>query len=73
LIEEKPLAAPLEANGEREHYMRAIERGGAVEALADQDSSLVKAFAKADCLIVRPPSAPSLSIGALVPTIKLDF
>jgi molybdopterin molybdotransferase len=73
LIEEKLLAAPLEANGEREHYMRAIERNGTVEALADQDSSLMKAFAEADCLIVRPSFAPPLPSGALVPTIKLDF
>jgi molybdopterin molybdotransferase len=73
LIEDRPLAAPLEANGEREHYMRAIVRDGAVEALADQDSSLVNAFARADCLIVRPPSAPPLPTGAMVPTIKLDF
>jgi molybdopterin molybdotransferase len=73
LIEEKLLAAPLEANGEREHYMRAIGRNGTVEALADQDSSLMKAFAEADCLIVRPSFAPPLPSGALVPTIKLDF
>ncbi len=73
LREEMPLASPLEANGEREHYLRGTLRDGAVDALVDQDSSLMKAFMAADCLIVRPAFAPPLKAGDLVQTIKLDF
>jgi molybdopterin molybdotransferase len=69
----KPLAHPLEANGEREHYMRAkLTRDGVVQ-MADQDSSLMNAFAGAGCLIVRPIHGPALPAGALVPVIPLDF
>lgn len=70
---EKPLAAAIEANGEREHYMRGVTSGGEVSALPDQDSSLMKTFAAADCLIVRPAFAPELPKGASVPIIPLDF
>src|SRR5208282_5476902 len=40
-----PLARAIEANGSREHYMRAIAAGGKVVPIADQDSSLMNAFA----------------------------
>ena len=80
--EERPqahavLGEALEANREREHYMRAIsewrEDGTrVVRALPSQDSSLVAALAKADCLIVRPPNAPALGQGARVSILPLD-
>jgi molybdopterin molybdotransferase len=70
-VEEKPLGQPVEANGEREHYMRAAFKDGAVFAMPDQDSSLVSVLAKADCLLVRPAAAPPLPAGALVPIIPL--
>ncbi len=72
-FQEMPLAGPIEANGEREHYMRALISGGAVAPLRDQDSSLMSAFARANCLLVRPVNAPPLPAGALVPIISLDF
>lgn len=70
------LGAPLEANGEREHYMRAAstwrEDGTrVVRPLPSQDSSLVAALAAADCLIVRPPHAPALGPGARVNVLPL--
>jgi molybdopterin molybdotransferase len=68
-----PLAHALEANGVREHYMRAQLVGGAVAAAKDQDSSLIGIFAKSDCLIVRPVNAPALPEGTLVPVIALEF
>jgi molybdopterin molybdotransferase len=71
--QELPLAGPIEANGEREHYMRAIASGGTVAPLADQDSSLVAAFARSNCLLVRPVNGPALPAGALVPVIPLDL
>ena len=68
-----PLAVAVEANGEREHYMRARLSEGRVAPIGDQDSSLMKAFANADCLLVRPARGPALPAGALVPVIPLDF
>jgi molybdopterin molybdotransferase len=53
------LAAPLPANGPREHWMRATlsidpEGRAIVSAFPDQDSSLVGVFSRADALIRRP-------------------
>ncbi|MGO9484218.1 MAG: gephyrin-like molybdotransferase Glp [Rhodomicrobium sp.] len=73
LMHQVPLAGPIEANGDREHYMRAIASGGTVSPLSDQDSSLVAAYARANCLLVRPADAPALPAGALVPILSLDF
>lgn len=70
---EVPLAAAVEANGEREHYMRAKLSPQGVAPVGDQDSSLMNALARADCLIVRPARSPALPEGALVPVIPLDF
>ncbi len=72
-IRQMPLGRAIEANGEREHYMRATSAGGTVTPIADQDSSLVNAFACADCLIIRPVNAPALPEGAPVPILPLDF
>ncbi|MFO7477098.1 MAG: molybdopterin molybdotransferase MoeA [Methyloceanibacter sp.] len=74
---EAVLGEPLEANGEREHYLRAVSAWGAdgtriVFPLPSQDSSLVAALAKSDCLIVRPPHAPALGQGERVKVILLD-
>jgi molybdopterin molybdotransferase len=66
----------LEANGPRQHYMRATSDWTAgerrVTPLPDQDSSLMAGFARADCIIVRPPDAPALAKGARVPIVTLD-
>jgi molybdopterin molybdotransferase len=71
------LVQDLEANGPREHYMRAISTWTPsgerlVEPLAAQDSSLMADFARADCLIVRAPDAPALGTGARVTIVPLD-
>jgi len=67
------LAVPVEANGDREHYMRAQLSEDGVAPIGDQDSSLMNAFAKADCLLVRPARGTALLAGTLVPVIPLDF
>jgi molybdopterin molybdotransferase len=74
---EAVLAEALEANGPRAHYMRAASDWTAagerrVKPLPSQDSSLMASFARADCLIVRPPDAPSLTRGERVRIIPLD-
>ena len=67
------LAVPVDANGEREHYMRAKLSENGVAPIGDQDSSLMNAFARANCLLIRPARGPALPAGALVPVIPLDF
>ncbi|MGV1015543.1 MAG: molybdopterin molybdotransferase MoeA, partial [Methyloceanibacter sp.] len=74
---EAVLGEALEANGPRQHYLRAVsqrrEDGRRVVApLPSQDSSLVAALARADCLIVRAPDAPPAQSGAKVRIIPLD-
>ena len=79
---EKPVmarvAAALPINDERQDYLRATlryEADGArvVEVFSKQDSSMQRNLRDADCLIVRPPRAPEVAKGALVPVILLDF
>ena len=66
-----PLAAPLSANGPREHYMRAHFDGAALTAAERQDSSLLSVLARANALVIRPPHGPAIEAGTLVPFI--DF
>jgi molybdopterin molybdotransferase len=69
----------LEPNGRRKHYMRARmhidpDTGVAkVAALPSQDSALMAALARADCLIVREPNAPATRPGDKVEIVPLDF
>jgi molybdopterin molybdotransferase len=74
---EAVLGADLEANGLRQHCLRAVsewrEDGTrVVQPLPSQDSSLVAALARADCLIVRAPDAPSVPAGSRVKILPLD-
>ena len=72
---EATLGQTVEANGPREHYMRATSQWEPgerrVTPLPAQDSSLMADFVRADCLIVRPPDAPALPKGARVTIIPL--
>ncbi|KQW69449.1 molybdenum cofactor biosynthesis protein MoeA [Phenylobacterium sp. Root77] len=69
------LAAPLAANGPREHWMRAklshVDGGLTAEPYRDQDSSLVTVFAAADALLRRPAGAPALAAGELAEVLPL--
>lgn len=80
--DERPIQASagvaLEANGPRQHYMRATTTAApaglpVVTPVRSQDSSLLAPLAQADCLLVRPPHAPAAPQGALVPILPLDF
>jgi molybdopterin molybdotransferase len=71
-------AVELEANGAREHYMRARQRRGEdglplVSPVRSQDSSLLSPLAEADCLLVRAAGAPAVPVGGLVSILPLDF
>ena len=70
------LGACLPANGPREDYMRARllrTDDGLPIALpfAQQDSSLLSVFAKAQCLLIRPPHAAAARDGDLCRVIRL--
>lgn len=64
------LACDLEANGPREHYMRAFaaftdDGGLSVDPAPDQDSSLIKPFVTSAALLRRLPNAPEKKRGEL--------
>jgi molybdopterin molybdotransferase len=72
------VAEALPANDERQDYLRATlryEEDGArvAQVFSKQDSSMQRNFRNADCLILRPPNAPEVAKGALVPVMLLDF
>jgi molybdopterin molybdotransferase len=70
------LGAPLDANDGRQDYLRASavwRADGRLEAVpaARQDSSMLATFARADCLIKRPPFAPAIPRGTAVTVLPL--
>jgi molybdopterin molybdotransferase len=71
-------AVALEANGPRQHYMRATAtRGGdgqlVVTPVHSQDSSLLAPLAQADCLLIRPARAQPVPAGGIVPILPLEI
>ncbi|PDV89783.1 molybdopterin molybdenumtransferase MoeA [Rhizobium sp. H4] len=69
-------AVTLRANDHRQDYIRAtLSKSAAgnwlVEPFDKQDSSMMKTFARSDCLIIRPPHAPELPAGAPCPVMLL--
>ena len=75
---EARLGAPVELNGLRQHYMRAVSRPGTdgvvqVVPLPFQHSSLITPLAQADCLLIRPPHAPPAAAGAHVSILPIDI
>ncbi|MDC9837051.1 molybdopterin molybdotransferase MoeA [Rhizobium binxianense] len=69
-------AVALRANDHRQDYIRAklsksMTGNWLAEPFGKQDSSMMKVFAEADCLIVRPPQAPELPAGAPCPVMLL--
>lgn len=71
------LAGPLPANGPREHYMRAALDASSspprVTPFKNQDSGLITALQRADCLILHPIDAPALPSGTTVRVLTLDI
>jgi molybdopterin molybdotransferase len=77
-VESAVSGADLPVNDERADYLRArltIGPDGVPTAtpLPIQDSSLMAALAKADCLVIREPYAPALRAGSRCFIIKLGF
>lgn len=71
------LGSDLRANDERADYLRATLTPGVdgliATPLPDQDSSLMAALAKADCLLIRPPYAPAAPAGSDCVILKLGL
>ena len=71
------LGSNLPANDERADYLRATLTPGVdgliASPLPDQDSSLMAALAKADCLLIRPPYAPPAPAGSDCVILKLGL
>jgi molybdopterin molybdotransferase len=70
------LAVALPANGPRRDYARAtltrdVSGLDLATPIASQDASLVKAFARADALLVREPNAPGAAAGEPCRIIRL--
>lgn len=70
-VQRAPLGIEMEANGPRQHYMRAQWRDDALVPFDSQDSSLLSVLAQAEALIVRPPHAPAAKAGDLVDYLTL--
>jgi molybdopterin molybdotransferase len=71
------LGSNLPANDERADYLRATLTPGVdgliASPLPDQDSSLMAALAKPDCLLIRPPYAPAAPAGSDCVILKLGL
>lgn len=70
-----PLAAPLPANGNRRHFLRASLEpspgGTRVLPFAETDSSHVALLAAADGLVIQPENDPGMAAGAAIDFIPL--
>lgn len=69
-------AVPFAANDQRQDYVRATltradDGAWLAEPFSKQDSSMMKVFSHADCLVVRPPHAPQLEVGSPTPVMLL--
>ncbi len=69
-------AVGMKANDQRQDYVRARAVRSPtgvlqVEPFGKQDSSMMKIFAEADCLIIRPPHMPELAAGEVCEVMLL--
>jgi molybdopterin molybdotransferase len=76
-VEPALLGAQLPANDGRADHLRATLATGpdgrpVATAFGRQDSALLRLFAAADALILRPPHAPAAAAGDPVPIVRLD-
>jgi molybdopterin molybdotransferase len=72
------LGVDMAANDSRQDYVRAklnIASDGQRTATPfnRQDSSMLRTFRDAHCLIIRPPNAPEAPADTIVPILNLDF
>ena len=77
-VETAKLGRNLVANDFRQDYLRSsltVAPDGELTAtpFEKQDSSMLALFAKADCLVIRPPNAPEIEAGDRVEIIRLEW
>jgi molybdopterin molybdotransferase len=60
------LLEPMDKNGPREHYMRAICTDDGLRPHDNQDSSLLRILSQSNALLVRAPNDPALDAGTEV-------
>jgi len=65
------LATKVDANGPREHYMRARVENGLLTAFERQDSALLTVLAQANALLKRPINDGEQDVGATVEYLPL--
>jgi molybdopterin molybdotransferase len=70
------LGRDLPDNDERADYLRATLQPGAngtvvATPIKVQDSSMMAALAKADCLVIREPFAPAAPAGSRIAILRL--
>ena len=65
------LMSNLDANGRREHYMRASVSSDGISIAQQQDSALLSILAKSNALAIRPPFAPAMSKGSEIEYISI--
>ena len=65
------LATKVDANGPREHYMRARVENGRLTAFERQDSALLTVLAEANALLKRPINDGEQDVGATVEYLPL--
>jgi molybdopterin molybdotransferase len=74
-IREAGLGTDMEANDQRQDYVRAVVTNGPegliVTPFGIQDSSMLKLLADANGLIIRPPHAPAAPAGSSVQVLML--
>jgi molybdopterin molybdotransferase len=67
------LGSDLPANDERADYLRATLLAGTATPLPLQDSSMMQALARADCLVIRAPFDPARRAGDACRILKLPL
>lgn len=70
-IKTASLTHPLDANGPREHYMRAQVAADGIRVFENQDSSLLTILSTANALAIRPPNAPEQAVGDTLHYIEI--
>ncbi len=67
------LDSAVQANGERQHFMRAAWHNGQLKIFSRQDSSLISVMAAADALIDRPAHDSPRQAGEKISYIDVNF
>ena len=68
----RELSHDLPSTQDRAEFVRGLTEGESVAPLGEQDSSALRALARANALIYRPPGSPMAAVGSQVPVYLLQ-